>query len=430
MTATASTGAGQGRPRIALVLPGGGARSAYQVGVLKAIAGWCEPGGPLPFRILCGTSAGAINAAVMGSHAGDFRRAAQELERVWASFRVDQVFRIGTIDMLRSGLHLLLALISGGWLLAAPRALFDNSPLRALLARDIDLTRLRHAIDTGILEAIAVTATGLGGGESVTFVHSARPFQPWSRAGRRGVAADITLDHLMASAAIPLLFPTVPIDRRHFGDGAMRQAVPLAPAIHLGADRILVVGARSSRRELPTSAAAPHIGEMFGFLLDSLFMEGLHADLERLERTNALLDQLRPGPPPLGLRRIQTLLMLPRSDPREIAIAHQSAMPGSLRALLRTLGVAGARGGRLMSYLLFEAPYTRELIRLGERDALARRSEIMAFLSLGSDQEHRTEPEQRGEADDVGHRGQNDAAGKRGIDAHALQRERDHHAGD
>ena len=383
MISEAMTGRSEVRPRIALVLPGGGARSAYQVGVLKAIAGWCPPGEPLPFSILCGTSAGAINAAVIGAGAGDFRRAAAELDRVWSTFRVSQVFRSGAVDMLRSGLHLLLALVSGGWLLAVPRALFDNAPLRTLLTREIDFARLSQAISTGALDAIAVTATGLGGGESVTFIQSARPFEPWSRAGRRGVAADITLDHLMASSAIPLLFAAVPIGRLHFSDGAMRQTMPLAPAIHLGADRILVIGARSSHRDPPAPDRPPDIGEMFGFMLDTLFMEGLHADLERVERTNALLDHLQTCPLPLGLRRIQTLLMLPRSDPREIAIAHRAAMPRTLRALLRTLGVAGERGGRLMSYLMFEAPYTRELIRLGEQDAHARRDEISSFLGLG-----------------------------------------------
>lgn len=382
MMSEAMTGRSEVRPRIALVLPGGGARSAYQVGVLKAIAGWCPPGEPLPFSILCGTSAGAINAAVIGAGAGDFRRAAAELDRVWSTFRVSQVFRSGAVDMLRSGLHLLLALVSGGWLLAVPRALFDNAPLRTLLTREIDFARLSQAISTGALDAIAVTATGLGGGESVTFIQSARPFEPWSRAGRRGVAAEITLDHLMASSAIPLLFAAVPIGRLHFNDGAMRQTMPLAPAIHLGADRILVIGARSSHRDPPTPDRPPDIGEMFGFMLDTLFMEGLHADLERVERTNALLDHLQACPLPLGLRRIQTLLMLPRSDPREIAIAHRAAMPRTLRTLLRTLGVAGERGGRLMSYLMFEAPYTRELIRLGEQDAHARRDEISSFLGL------------------------------------------------
>ncbi|MGH8863185.1 MAG: patatin-like phospholipase family protein [Burkholderiales bacterium] len=378
MTSQHSTG--EGRPRIALVLPGGGARSAYQVGVLKAISGWCRPGVPPPFSILCGTSAGAINAAVIGAGAGDFRHAAAELTRVWSAFRVGQVFRSGAVDMLRSGSHLLLALISGGWLLSVPKALFDNTPLRALLKREINFVRLSHAISSGALDAIAVTATGLGGGESVTFVQSAA-FEPWNRAGRRGLAADISLDHLMASSAIPLLFAAVPIGHHHFSDGAMRQTMPLAPAIHLGADRILVIGARSSHRDLPAPDKPPDIGEMFGFMLDTLFMEGLHADLERVERTNALLDHLQ-GCPPLGLRRIQTLLMLPRSDPREIAIAHRAAMPRTLRVLLRTLGVAGERGGSLMSYLMFESPYTRELIRLGEQDAEARRGEISAFLSL------------------------------------------------
>jgi NTE family protein len=393
MTSNAATGGDERRPRIALVLPGGGARSAYQVGVLKAIAGWCRPGEPLPFSILCGTSAGAINVAVIGAGARDFRRAAAELDRVWSAFRISQVFKSGAVDMLRSGLHLLLALVSGGWLLAVPRALFDNAPLRRLLTREIDFARLSQAISAGALDAIAVTATGLGDGESVTFIQSAQAFAPWNRAGRRGIAAEITLDHLMASSAIPLLFAAVPIGRLHFSDGAMRQAMPLAPAIHLGADRIFVIGARSSHRDPPVPDKPPNVGEMFGFMLDTLFMEGLHADLERVERTNALLDHLQACPLPLGLRRIQTLLMLPRSDPREIAIAHRAAMPRTLRALLRTLGVAGERGGRLMSYLMFEAPYTRELIRLGELDAHARRDEIRAFLGLGSGQVPRAEAE-------------------------------------
>ena len=382
MTSMDSTGGGGGRPRIALVLPGGGARSAYQVGVLKAIASWCRSGEPPPFSILCGTSAGAINVAVIGAGAADFPQAAAELARVWGAFRVSQVFRSGAVDMLRSGLHLLLALVSGGWLLAMPRSLFDNAPLRALLKREINLARLSQATRSGALDAIAVTATGLGGGESVTFVQSARPFEPWSRSGRRGIATDITIDHLMASSAIPLLFAAVPIAHFHFSDGAMRQTMPLAPAIHLGAERILVIGARSSHIDPPVPDKPPNIGEMFGFMLDTLFMEGLHADLERVERTNALLDHLQGCPMPLGLRRVQTLLMLPRSDPRDIAIAHRNALPRTLRALLRILGVAGERGGRLMSYLMFEAPYTREMIRLGEQDAEARRAEIISFLGL------------------------------------------------
>lgn len=370
------------RPRVALVLPGGGARSAYQVGVLQAIAGWCPPGRPLPFSILCGTSAGAINAAVLAAHGGNVQRAAADLARVWGGFHIEQVFRAGAIDMLRSGLHLLLALVSGGWLLPMPRALFDNTPLSDLLAASVDFAALRRALEAGNPDSIAITATSITRGDSVTFVGTSQPFTPWSRAGRRGVATQLGVDHLMASSAIPLLFPAVAMGEGHYGDGAMRQSTPLAPAIHLGADRILVIGVRQLARAPAVAGPAPNMAEQFGFMLDSLFMEGLQADLERLARINTLLARLPPGSDPLGLRHVETMLVLPQRDPGGIALAHRMAMPGTLRALLRILGATGVRGGRLLSYLMFESAYTQEMIRLGERDAAARRAEISAFLGL------------------------------------------------
>ncbi len=371
------------KPRIALVLPGGGARSAYQVGVLKAVAGWCPPGMPVPFDILCGTSAGAINAAVLAARAGDVQRAAADLAEVWAGFHVEQVFRTGTVDMIRSGLHLLLALVSGGFLLPLPRALFNNLPLRALLERSVDFAALGREIAAGRPDSVAITATSVTTGDTVTFVQSSRPFRSWDRAGRSGVATALTIEHLMASSAIPLLFPTVPMNGQHFGDGAMRQATPLAPALHLGADRVLVIGTRPPDREPPAQdAPEPNLADHFGFMLDSLFMEGLQSDLERLARVNSLLAQFPAGSEPFGLRHVETLLMLPRRDPGHIALAHRMAMPGTLRVFLRILGSTGARGGKLLSFLLFESRYTRELIRLGERDAEARRAEIGAFLGL------------------------------------------------
>jgi NTE family protein len=187
----------------------------------------------------------------------------------------------------------------------------------------------------------------------------------------------------MASSAIPLLFPSVVVQGSLYGDGAMRQATPLAPAIHLGADRILVIGARPHLRRPAPTPPESNMAEQFGFMLDTLFMEGLQSDLERLERVNTLLAHARPGPPPLGLRHVETMLVLPQRDPSAIALAHRRAIPASLRALLRVLGASGERGGRLLSFLMFESVYTRELIRMGERDADTRRAEICAFLGIG-----------------------------------------------
>lgn len=371
-----------GRPRVALVLPGGGARSAYQVGVLKAIASWYPAGATLPFPVLCGTSAGAINAAVLAAQGGDFDRAARELVRVWGGFRTGQVFRAGAHDMLRSGLHLFAALLTGGWLLPMPRALLDSAPLGKLLRKNIDFDALRRNVAAGHPDSIAVTTTSLSAGESVTFVETSRPFDSWERAGRRGVAAPIDADHLMASAAIPLLFPPVAMGGGYYNDGASRQTTPLAPAIHAGADRILVVGVRHPGRARAEGAEPPNMAEQFGFLLDALFMEGLQADLERLNRVNVLLARQVPGPAPGAMRHVDTLLVQPSEDPSEAALANRAAMPAPLRALLRILGVSGARGGRLLSYLLFESPYTRRLIEAGERDANRRRFEIGAFIGL------------------------------------------------
>jgi NTE family protein len=371
-------------PRVALVLPGGGARSAYQVGALKAIAGWCRPGSPLPFRVLCGTSAGAILAAVLASYAPRFRLGVSALDRVWRDFHVGQVFRTDTATMLRGGAHAMLALASGGWLVRPPRSLLDNAPLRQLLEWRVNFDRVRQALDSGLLDALAITATSFTSGESVAFIDAVQPLPGWERPGQRGVAAQLGLDHLMASAAIPFLFPPVQMLGSHFGDGAMRQMTPLAPAIRLGADRILVIGVRERGRPPGRSAMAgpPTFGQIFGFMLDTLFMEGLDTDLERLERTNELVAQSEAGALCVGLRRIDALVLHPQSDLSAAAAAHARELPRSVRALLRTMGAGRERGAQLSSYLLFEAGYTRALMQMGYQDALARREEICRFLGL------------------------------------------------
>ena len=377
------------------MLPGGGARSAYQVGVLKAVASWYPPGAPLPFRILCGTSAGAILAAGLAAYASRFRGGAAMLDRVWRSFRVGQVFRTDRATMLRTGVHLLLALASAGLVLRPPRSLFDNTPLRELLEWRVNFARISQALEGGQLDALAITATSFGSGESVSFVQSAQGFEPWARSGRRGVPADLGLDHLMASAAVPFLFPSVTMQGDHYGDGAMRQLTPLSPALRLGAERILVVGVREPGRTPLGAAMAgpPSLGQLFGFMLDTLFMEGLQSDLEGLRRTNELLSR-EPARAAGGLRHIEPLVVLPRADLSAVALRHMGELPRSLRALLRAMGAAHTAGGQLASYMLFESGYTRALIELGRLDAESRREEIAAFLRLGgraSDEEQAAE---------------------------------------
>ncbi len=381
------------------MLPGGGARSAYQVGVIKALAEIAPRNARSPFPILCGTSAGAINATVLAAGAMRFRETAITLERVWRNFRVEQVFRADTTSMLRAGLHWMLALISGGWLLRPPDSLFDNAPLRQLLEWNVNFARIRQAIDCGALEAVAITATGYASARSVSFFERRGAAEPWARVWREGQPAEITLDHLMASAAIPFLFPPVRMQGEYFGDGAMRQVTPLSTAIHLGAERLLVVGVRNATRPMaaaPTEGP-PSFGQIFGFMLDTLFMDGLYSDLERLESVNDLLARLPAGVAGQGrrgLRRIDALVMAPQDELGDIAARHARQMPRTLRALLRTMGANNPGGRRLLSYLLFESGYTRELIRLGHRDAMERRDALEAFIAApASDEEQRAEAE-------------------------------------
>lgn len=363
----------------ALVLSGGGARAAYQVGVLKALAAMLDDAPP--YRILVGTSAGAVCASVLATHAEDWREGVRRLEAVWSHFSIEQVYRADLKAMLSAGGRWLLSAMSGGRLCRAPAALFDNSPLRQLLAREVDWPRIRNHVESGALQALALTATSYAGGLHRIFFEGHRDLQEWSGVRRAGRRSPLDLDHLMASVAIPFLFPSVKLGQRYYGDGAMRQLAPLSPAIHLGADRLLVVGVRGGGMAgLATPRAAnetaPSSGEIFGFMLDTLFSDQLEADLDQLERTNRLIA----GQPQLGLRQVTALRLLPSADPCEIAARHLASLPRALRSLLGLMGSGNGGSALLASYLLFEGAYTRDLIALGYADTLAQRAALEQFM--------------------------------------------------
>lgn len=377
----------QEKQTLALVLPGGGARGAFQVGVLKAIAELLPRTVASPFAVISGTSAGAVNTVVLASKARRFRVATAELERVWGHFHCHHVYRTDNLTMLRSSLHWLAAIVTGG-LIGMPKSLLDNAPLRALLSQNVRFPRIRHAIDKGWLEAVAVTAAGYGSARSTTFFEATPDHRPWSRTKRVGIPADLNLDHLMASIAVPMIFPPVRIGGEYFGDGAMRQATPLSPAIHLGADRILVIGVRNEIVDYSPDPLEPQkhptFAQIAGYMLDTLFMDGLYSDLERMTRINQLVDSVPAGQRTGALkemRPLDTMVVVPSEDLRDVAYRHRKELPVALRILLRGIGGRGHRENRLLSYLLFERAFTRELMELGYRDAMAVRDELLAFVT-------------------------------------------------
>jgi NTE family protein len=371
------------QPVPALVLTGGGARSAYQAGVLKAVAE-ILPQQQNPFRIICGTSAGAVAASVLAARADHWRQAIASIEEVWANFHVDQIFHVGRRKMLQSGLHWALSLLSGGHLMSPPRSLFDNAPLRALLKREVPWRGVGRNIRNGRLDALALCCTGYGTARSVAFFEAREEISEWSRHHHVGRRVRLGLPHLMGSLSVPLLFAAEEIEGEWFGDGAMRQMSPLSPPVRLGADRMLIIGMRAPgtggmtrRRSIPHAQPTP--GQIAGFALDNLFTDQIWADLEQIERVNRTL---RHAPQVFPHARLieQIVFISPSEDLRAIAERSMHTLPPSLKALLRVVGARDARGAQLASYLMFESEYTRALIDLGYRDGLSHAAEVRALL--------------------------------------------------
>ncbi|MCH2478196.1 MAG: patatin-like phospholipase family protein [Gammaproteobacteria bacterium] len=370
--------------KIGLVLPGGGARAAYQVGVLKAISELIPDSNP--FSIISGTSAGAINASLLASRSQSLKEAVEVLSGVWCNFKTNKVYRTETTVMLKSIFQWLLTVSSGGVLAKNPKSLLDNSPLRQLLEDTINLEGIKNNIDKGNLDAFAITAASYSSKKSVTFFQSEEDDIDWERFLRVGVKTDILIDHLMASIALPLIFPAVKINNEYFGDGAMRQATPLSPAIRLGAEKLLIINtdSKSPNNQLTDNQIYPSIGEVGGYMLDALFTGGLLSDLERLDRINQIIENSGNNSVQTSNKKMKHLdycVISPSKDIKKIAKEHYKDVPYSVKLLMKGLGLKNREESELLSFLLFESSFTSSLIQLGFEDGMTNQSEIKAILA-------------------------------------------------
>lgn len=367
-----------------LLLSGGGARAAYQVGVLKAISELCPNQKENPFHLISGTSAGSINAVALASHEGSFKEAVSRIDGVWSNFELHHVFKADARCLLGRILKWFTSRILpfgiGG---STPPSMLDNTPLRELLDKNIDFDGISRQIESGNLGALSLNTSSYTNGESITFFDSAHKVEEWSRAYRAGIEQKITLDMLMASSSIPVLFPPVKIGNEYYGDGSMRQTSPLSPLVHLQAKKIFIIGVRkrASEPHLETKKSVyPSMARIAGYVMDTLFLNSLDSDIERLCRINAMTDKLPAKHNKFS--RIEHLIISPSEDLAEIAASMFHTLPHSFRWGLKLLGMNKGGNRKFVSYLMFNKPFCRRLIDLGYKDAMDRQSEIMEFLEI------------------------------------------------
>lgn len=371
------------KARAGLVLTGGGARAAYQVGVVKAVRDILGNPAKNPFPILCGTSAGAINATTLAVFADNFTRAVGNLLEVWENMHCHHVYRTDAAHIMRSGARWLSAMM----LISRhnPVSLLDSAPLKEMLERTLPFDRIQDHIDAGALYAVSVTASGYTSGQSVSFFQGGSGLEGWERNQRIGAAVTLKLDYLLASSALPFIFPAVKVHREYFGDGSVRQIAPISPALHLGADRVLVVGTgrQASDQARARSNVYPSVAQIAGHALNSIFLDGLSVDLERLERINKTVSLIPPdklSSAKLPLRPIKVLFISPSQPIERIAARFVHELPATVRFILRPTGALNRSGSNLVSYLLFEESFCRTLIDLGYQDTVAREKDVHAFF--------------------------------------------------
>jgi len=378
---------------VGLVLTGGGARAAYQVGAIRALSE-IVPRGTQPFDILSGISAGAINAVALGTLHDDFHRAAERLLSTWSELTPDRVYRTGAWRLARIGSRWLRDLSTGGLIGRSINYLLDPAPLRELIEKELLFGRMRHHVRAGRLRGVAVSATNYNTGNGVTFFEAAPDVQPWTRSTRIGIRARIGADHVMASSAIPVFFPPVPIGGSYFGDGCVRMYYPMSPAIHLGAEKIVAISQRylppaeSAAREGRSNGDAPPpmpMSEIAGVLLNAVVLDTLDSDVERLNRINrtlALVPRSKLESGDADVRPLPALVLRPSQDLGKLAADEYHRFPAMLRYLLGGIGATGHAGEDLLSYLAFEPIYVRRVMELGYADTIARRDELADFLQL------------------------------------------------
>ena len=369
-----------------LILTGGGARAAYQVGVLKAVAEFLPRRAHNPFHIICGTSAGAFNAVTLAVNAQQFRVGVKYLDTVWRNFQPHHVYRSDVLGVLHNSTRWFSGLILStlGINKLHRVSLLDNSPLEKMLGQALPCEKIQESIDAGFLHALCITASGYGSGHSVNFYQGVEGLQPWKRARRMGVATKIDSKHLMASSAIPFIFPAVRINREYFGDGSMRQIAPISPALHLGANRVLVIGTAQAATDPSIRAKMddyPSLARIAGHALDSIFLDSLEVDLERLQRINNTISLIPDSVhSEMKLRKVEVLVISPSQPIHKIAELYAGQLPWPIRMLLRAVGAMRRSGANLVSYLLFDKDFCRALVDLGYHDAINQKQEIIDFL--------------------------------------------------
>lgn len=373
--------------KLGLILSGGGARVAYQVGVLKAIAEFLPRHAHNPFPVICGTSSGSLNAVTLAVNARSFRKGVQHLLNIWKNAHVDYIYRTDFVGVLRNSARWFAGLIlsSMGINKLNHVSLLDNAPMATMLEATLPYEKIQENIDSGLLHALSVTASGYDSGCSVSFYQGEKDIPPWKRAHRIGIPTKIELKHLLASSAIPFIFPAVLVNREYFGDGSMRQIAPISSALHLGATRLLVIGlGRHSEKGQVRSKMCdyPSLAQIAGYVMDSIFLDSLEVDLERVQRINHSIGMLtKDAQEQINWRHVDVLVIEPSQAIETIAQRYAMHLPWTIRFLLRGIGAMRRSGANLVSYLLFEKNFCRAMIELGYQDALKQKQEILAFIN-------------------------------------------------